>query len=324
MTWAYWLHLFTGTHCAARGLKSTSIERYDGDLAQFRLYIRLRQNDIGPGEVTARHVLEYVEYLRRESGNGDASVNRHVTILRVFYKAMVAMSYLGPEANPMAYFPKIRSTPCKLPVVLSEAEVQDLLDAPPSDTILGLRDRAILALLYGTGIRASECAHLRGDGVDLGNATVRVVGKGGHERTVPLNDAVVEALQRYTLARGAASATGPFFVSRSKRAMSRGAIYERVRTWGQKTRLTKRVSPHRLRHTFATHLVRAGVGIVAIRDLLGHRCITSTQVYLHVTARDLEEAAGLHPIHRLAPIVEGLLPDVKLPFQRPTFRRRYG
>jgi site-specific recombinase XerD len=187
-----------------------------------------------------------------------------------------------------------------------------------------LRDRAILALFYGTGIRASEFAHLTVDDVDLGNATVRVLGKGGHERTVPLNDAVVEALQRYAWARGAVSRTGAFFLSRSKRAMSRGALYERVRTYGQKAQLTKRISPHRLRHTFATHLVKAGVGIVTIRDLLGHRCITSTQVYLHVTARDLEEAAGLHPIYRLAPIVESLLPDVKLPFQRPTFRRRYG
>lgn len=324
MTWAYWLRLFTGTHCTARGLKASSIARYEGDLAQFRIYIRLRQNDIGPGQVIARHVLEYLEYLRRERNNGDAAVNRHVTVLRVFYRAMVAMGYLEPDANPMAHFPKIRSTPRKLPIVLSEDETTGLLGAPPHDTILGLRDRAILMLLYGTGIRASECAHLTVDDVDLGNATVRVVGKGGHQRTVPLNEAVVEALQRYSCARGVVARTGPFFVSRSKRAMSRGAIYERVRTWGERARLSKRVSPHRLRHTFATHLMRAGVGIITLRDLLGHRCITSTQVYLHVTARDLEEAAGLHPIHRLAPIVEGLLPDVRLPFQRPTFRRRYG
>jgi len=324
MTWEYWISLFLNTHCSARGLKSSSIARYKGDLSHFRLYVRLRQDDLGPEQVTARHVLEYLDYLRRERGNGDAAVNRHVTVLRVFYKAMVAMGYLEPDANPLVHFPKVKSTPRKLPTVYSEDEVAKLLDAPPRDTILGLRDRAILALLYGTGIRASECAHLTVDDVDLGNATVHVVGKGGHERVVPLNDAVVEALLRYVHARGEVPPKGPFFVSRSKKAMSRGAIYERVRTMGQHAQLTKLASPHRLRHTFATHLVKAGVSIVVIRDLLGHRCITSTQVYLHVTGRDLEEAAGLHPIYRLAPIVEHLLPDIRLPFQRPTFRRRTG
>ena len=324
MTWEYWIGLFTGTHCSARGLKSSTIARYKGDLSHFRLYVRVRQNDLGPEQVTARHILEYLDYLRRERDNGDAAVNRQVTVLRVFYKAMVAMAYLEPDANPMAHFPKVKSTPRKLPVVLSEDEVQALLDAPPTDTILGLRDRALLTLLYGTGIRASECANLTVDDVDLGNATVHVVGKGGHERVVPLNDAVVEALLRYVQARGEVVRDGPFFVSRSRRALSRGAVYERVRTWGQRAKLTKRISPHRLRHTFATHLVKAGVSIVVIRDLLGHRCITSTQVYLHVTGRDLEEAAGLHPIYRLAPIVEHLLPDIQLPFQRPTFRRKTG
>ena len=324
MTWAYWIGLFVNTHCTARGLKPSSIARYEGDLKRFRIYIQIRQSDIAPHEVTARHVLEYLEYLRRERNNGHAAVNRQVTVLRVFYTAMVAMDYLDPDANPMAHFPKIKSTPRKLPVTLSEDEVHALLEAPPTDTILGLRDRAILTLLYGTGIRASECATLTVGNVDFGNATVRVVGKGGHERVVPLNDAVVDALRRYERVRGVIGPTGPFFLSRSKRAMSRGAVYERVRTWGERAKLSKRISPHRLRHTFATHLVRAGVGIVTIRDLLGHRCITSTQIYLHVTARDLEEAAGLHPIYRLAPIVEDLLPNITLPFQRPTFRRRYG
>ena len=95
--------------------------------------------------------------------------------------------------------------------------------------------------------------------------------------------------------------------------MSRGAIYERVRTHARRARIGKRVSPHTLRHTFATHLVRAGVGLVTIRDLLGHRLITSTQIYLHVTAEDLRSAAASHPIARLAPTVEFLLPNVKLP-----------
>jgi site-specific recombinase XerD len=181
-----------------------------------------------------------------------------------------------------------------------------------------------LLLLYGTGIRASECAHLREEDVDLDDGTVRVTGKGGHQRTLPLNDCVVETMRVYRQARGPAGPRETFFRSRSKRGLSRNAVYERVRRWARQAGIHKRVSPHRLRHTFATHLVKAGVDLVTIRDLLGHRLITSTQIYLHVTATDLREAADAHPIRRLAPRVEHLLPDVKLPFQPPPVRRNTG
>jgi integrase/recombinase XerD len=224
----------------------------------------------------------------------------------------------------LAHFPRIKARPRKLPTVLSAEEVQRLLDEPPRDTILGLRDRAILTLLYGTGIRASECAHLREEDVDLDDGSIRVTGKGGHQRTLPLNDSVVQSLKVYRQARGPAGAEEAFFRSRSKRGMSRNAIYDRVRRSSRKAGIHKRVSPHRLRHTFATHLVKAGVNLVTIRDLLGHRLITSTQIYLHVTAEDLREAADAHPIRRLAPRVEDLLPNVKLPFQPPPGRQQTG
>ena len=106
--------------------------------------------------------------------------------------------------------------------------------------------------------------------------------------------------------------------------MSRNAIYDRVRRSPRKAGIHKRVSPHRLRHTFATHRVKAGVNLVTIRDLLGHRLITSTQIYLHVTAEDLREAADAHPIRRRAPRVEHLLPNVKLPFQPAPGRQQTG
>ena len=105
--------------------------------------------------------------------------------------------------------------------------------------------------------------------------------------------------------------------------MSRNTIYERVRTNARRARIEKRVSPHRLRHTFATHLIQAGVGLVTVRDLLGHRLITSTQIYIHLTAHDLRQAADKHPIAELVKRVKDLLPDVQLPFQVGT-QRRFG
>ena len=181
--------------------------------------------------------------------------------------------------------------------------------------MLGLRDRARLTLLYGTGIRATECATVTEEQVDLVDHTIRVIGKGGHERTIPLNAQVARALQQYRTARGQVHPAAAFFRSRKGGGLERGAIYERVRTHAQKARIHKRVTPHRMRHTFATHLVKRGVGLVTIRDLLGHRCISSTQVYLHTTAEDLRKAAALHPVEKLVAQVADLLPHVKVPFQ---------
>ena len=324
MTWDYWICLYTRTHCAARGLRTNTIGAYQKTLAQFREYVRLRQGDVEPKLITARHVLEYITYLRQDRHNGDSAVNRQVTILKNFYRAIVAMGHLEPAANPLAHFPKMKAKPRKIPVVLSEEEVQNLLANPPKDIVLGLRDRAILALLYGTGIRASECATLTEENVDFVANTVLVFGKGGHERVIPLNPILADSLKAYRQARGEVPLREAFFRSRTGKAMSRNAIYERVRTHARRARISKRVSPHTLRHTFATHLVRKGESLVTIRDLLGHRLITSTQLYLHVTAEDLRSAMANHPIARLAPTVEFLLPNVKLPLQYAPQRRSTG
>jgi site-specific recombinase XerD len=324
MKWDYWICLFTGTHCIARGLRTTTIAAYKATLRQFREYVGVRGDDRPPDQITARDVLEYLEYLRVARGNNASALNRQVTILKNFYRAIVAMGHLEPDRNPLAHFPKIKSTPRKLPVVLSKDEVGRLLNEPRDDTVVGLRDRALLTLLYGTGIRASECSTVTEGEVDLENRTIHVTGKGGHQRTIPLNDRVVAALRIYRRVRGVLPPDTPFFRSRGGKGMSRNAVYERVRTHARRAKIHKRVSPHKLRHTFATHLVDAGVGIVTIRDLLGHRQITSTQIYLHVTAHDLRHAAQCHPISQLVHGMEELLPELRLPFQKPRPTTRYG
>lgn len=324
MKWDLWLTLYLERHCTARGLMSRTLAAYRATLAGFRAYVKFRLADRGPDELTARDILEYVDYLRRERRNGGAAVNRQVTILRSFYRAQVAMGQLDPDHNPLAHFPKIKAARTKLPVFFSEEEVGQLLAQPRSDTVLGLRDRALLTLLYGTGIRASECATATEADVDLEDNTIRVVGKGGRERVVPLNAEVARALRQYRTARGRLTPRASFFQSRRGAAMSRNAIYERVRGHGRRARIPRRVSPHRLRHTFATHLVKRGVHLVTIRDLLGHLCISSTQIYLHTTAEDLRHAAALHPVEQLVERVADLLPNVKVPFQWPPGEKVVG
>jgi integrase/recombinase XerD len=321
MKWDYWTTLYLQTHCTARGLRSSSIDAYQATLNGFRDYVRWRLEERGPEEITARDVLEYLDYLRRERDNGASAINRQVTVLRNFYRAMVAMGHLEPRENPLANFPRIKAARRKLPRILNEEEVRRLIELPKTDTVLGMRDRAIMTILYGTGIRASECAGLTEEDIDWQEQSIHVVGKGGHERTVPLNEEVVHMLRQYRIARGPVKLKDPFFRSREGGAMSRNAIYERVRTAGRKARIEKRVSPHQLRHTFATHLIKAGVNLVTVRDLLGHRLITSTQIYIHLTAQDLRHAAQRHPIGELIKRVDDLLPQVKLPFQSGTLSR---
>jgi site-specific recombinase XerD len=323
MKWDYWTGLYLATHCTARGLRPKTIEAYGATLTGFRNWIRFRSSDKTPDEVTAKDVLDYVTYLRRERENGDAAVNRTVTVLKNFYRAMVAMEQLEPGSSPLEHFPKMKGSPRRLPQVLSSEEVVQLLSNPRTDTVIGLRDRAILFLLYGTAIRASECAGLLERDVDLVCRKIQVRGKGGHERSVPLNEEVVEALKSYREARGELGRDEAVFRSRKGRGMSRNAIYERVRTHGRRARIEQRVSPHRLRHTCATHLVRAGVKLTVIRALLGHRLITSTQIYIHTTAEDLREAAARHPVGKLVARVEPLLPGLQLAFQSAP-RALYG
>ena len=320
MMWSYWMALYLRTHCVARGLSPLSIAAYEATLKQFRIWIEARTPGKTPDQVSAREVLEYLEHLRCDRDNGASAVNRTVTILRSFYRAIVAMGHLEPRENPLIGFPTIKAAARKLPVILDGEEVGRLLATPRATTVLGVRDRALLSLLYGTGIRASECAGVKEGQVDLRALTVTVRGKGGDERTVPFNDQVAVRLREYIQVRGAQLPAAPFFRSRSGKALARGTIYERVRTTGRRARLAKPLSPHRLRHTFASHLVREGVGLVTIRDLLGHRQITSTQIYLHVTAQDLRAAAERHPISRLLGTIEHLLPNIRLPFQRPGAR----
>jgi len=316
MKWPFWIELYIRTHCVARGLRPLTLVAYENTLKQFHEWVQVKFSDRAPDEITARDVLSYVQYLREVRDNGASAVNRAVVVLRRFYCAMVAMGYLAPSANPLASFPSIKAVPRKLPFALSQEQVSRLLAEPKANTVIGLRDRALLALLYGTGIRASECASLLNSHVDLEQLAIKVRGKGGHDRVIPLNPQLAEWLRTYVQARGPALPTAPFFRSRFGRLLSRGGIYERVRTWGQRSHIGIRLSPHRIRHTFATHLVRAGVGLVTIRDLLGHRLITSTQVYLHVTADDLRAAAARHPISRLLDTIRSIIVPGPLPFQK--------
>jgi integrase/recombinase XerD len=321
VTWDLWMDLYCETWCVVRNLKASTIRAYRDTLRQFKKWVQREHLIAEPTQITTRVVLEYVVYLREERANGDSAVQRAIVVLKNFYAAMVSFGHLQPRENPMMGFPRIKKGPQKLPTFLTSEELRRLLACPKTDTVLGLRDRAILVLLYATGIRAGECASLLDEWVDLNECTIRVYGKGGRERVIPLNRRAVAALRAYRQARGSLPSGERFFRTKAGRGINRKVVYQRVRKYATEAKLRKRVSPHTLRHTCATHLVQRGEKLVAIRDILGHRLITSTQIYIHTTAQDLLEVARNHPVGELAPQVASLIEGVRIPIDHPPRRR---
>jgi integrase/recombinase XerD len=318
MRWEYSMSLYLDKHCIARGLRPKTIHAYQETLKQFREYMETKLEKAAPERVKTRDVLEYIEHLRVERNNKSAAVTRTVTILRMFYRALVAMDYMDVCDNPMAGFPKIKKPELKFRETLTENEVGKLINMPRTDTVLGIRDRALMVLLCGSGIRSSECAHLKEKDVKLEEKMIHVTGKGGNQRTVPLNDEMVQILRQYKQVRGTVERDATFFRSRRKgKGLSRHAIYERVRTYKTRARIKKIVSPHTLRHSFATFLLRKGVNLVVLRDLLGHRSLSSTQIYMHMTAQDIRKAIDQHPIRKLVNKIKHFLPEQILAFQYP-------
>lgn len=322
VTWDCWIDLYTETWCTGRNLMPSTIACYRDLLRQFESWAESRFSITSPTEVTMRIALEYVNYLRDERGNGDSAVCRAVVVLKNFYAAIVAFGHLEQNSDPMARFPAMKKRREKLPTFLTSSELEKLLEAPKTDTLLGLRDHAILRLLYATGIRSSECADMLDEWVDLEARTIKVLGKGGRERVIPLNKRAIIALRQYRTQRGPISLKTGFFRKKDGGPINRKIVYQRVKKYACRSGITKRVSPHTLRHTCATHLLQRDVNIVTIQKLLGHELITSTQIYLHTTAEDLREMAADHPMQHLSITVASLIEGVRLPIDHPPRRCR--
>jgi integrase/recombinase XerD len=187
-----------------------------------------------------------------------------------------------------------------LPDVLAPDQVNAVLDAPPADSAAGIRDRAILELLYDCGLRVSELTGLDTDRVDLPKLQVRVIGKGNRERRVPMTEEARERLHRYMAGPRrewtAKQPTAAVFVSQRGKRLARESVYRLVHAWAQAAGLSEQVTPHTFRHSFATHLLEGGADLRVVQTLLGHASISTTQLYTHLTGRRLREVyTKAHP-----------------------------
>jgi integrase/recombinase XerD len=232
---------------------------------------------------------------RREAGYRPRSNARLLASLRRFYRWALGAGRIGHDPLAEVRLPRVRPA---LPDTLDEAEVERLLAAPATDTALGLRDRAMLEVLYAAGLRVSELVGLTTDAVNLRQGVVRVRGKGDKDRLVPLGEEAVDWLERYlgtaraTLMR---DATRPaLFPGRADACLTRQAFWHRIKAHARAAGIERPLSPHTLRHAFATHLLNHGANLRVVQLLLGHSDLSTTQIYTHVAQARLE---ALHAVH---------------------------
>jgi integrase/recombinase XerC len=266
---------------AERQASPHTLRSYRSDLEQFRRFLAEMTDGENLGEALGALDARLLRaYLARLHGQGldPASVGRKLAALRSWLRFLVRRGIIA--SNPAADIRGPRPGR-KLAAFLPIDEAKELLDSGK----LSVRDRAILELLYATGLRVSELSGLDMDDVDCEEQTVRVLGKGRKERVVPYGGKAASALDAYVEARG--PARGPLFSGRSGRRLGVRTLFEIVRRRARSVGLTRRVSPHTLRHSFATHLLDAGADLRAIQELLGHSRLSTTQRYTHVGSDQL-------------------------------------
>lgn len=279
-----------------KGLGKKTLVAYSRDLARYFNFMKQESID-GPGENDTALILKHLIAMKTD-GLGARSRARHLVAIRGFYRFLVQEKVIRTDPSRTIDLPK---NGLKLPEVLSTDDVNRLLEAPGSETPKGLRNTAMLELLYASGLRVSELVNLKLLDINLEAGFVRVFGKGSKERIVPMGTRAVDALQVY-LATGRpgllkADLTSPhLFVARAGKPMTRQGFWKLLRKYALEAGLTQRVSPHSLRHSFASHLLEGGADLRAVQVMLGHVDISTTQIYTHVAMERLREIHGrFHP-----------------------------
>lgn len=282
------------------GLAKNTLAAYRSDLALFAAW--LSQRDTALPSASTQDVKDYLAHLHSRPVNErpkPASQRRLHATLRRFYGHLLAHGDIAHDPLINVEQPRM---PQRFPKTLSESEVESLLDAPDCDRPLGLRDRAMLELLYAAGLRVSELVNLRVFDLNLEDGVVRVTGKGEKMRLVPLGEPAVEWLRRYSrearpLLLQGKSCDEVFVAARSRQrghGISRQMFWTLIRRYALQAGITKPISPHVLRHAFATHLINHGGDLRVVQLLLGHADISTTQIYTHVARERLKR---LHAVH---------------------------
>ncbi len=272
-------------------LSRNSVEAYLRDLNQFQHFI-LHHWDIAPKEVAPEMIHRFLEEWLYTKGREATSQARSLSSIRGFFNFLLLEEQM--EASPAEFIP----TPQKersLPDVLSTEEIDQLLDSIDTDTAKGRRDSAMLEVLYSCGLRVSELIALRLRDLFFGEGYIRVQGKGSKQRLVPISRVAQEKVQYWLEDRRERKTSDDIlFLNNRNKALSRVMVFNIIKQCAERVGITKHISPHTFRHSFATHLLEGGASIRQVQEMLGHENIQTTEIYTHLNSQHLRETVEKH------------------------------
>ncbi len=280
-----------------KGLAENTIQSYRRDISAYLIFIEAKLQITDINHVTRVHIMQFLSCLKDE-GKSARTIARHIASIRSFHHFLILDKIVDhdPTVHIETPHPEL-----KLPKVLNTDEVDTLLNTPDLTTTLGLRDKAMLELMYATGMRVSELVNLNINDVHLSLGFVRCLGKGNKERIIPIGKMATEALKEYLeKARpkliNQKNKTDSLFMNHHGQRLSRQGFWKILKQMAVKAGIEKELTPHMLRHSFATHLLENGADLRSVQELLGHSDISTTQIYTHVTKTRLKDVYNqFHP-----------------------------
>ncbi|WP_181350006.1 site-specific tyrosine recombinase XerD [Thalassobacillus sp. CUG 92003] len=278
-----------------RGLSDNTIQSYRRDLNQYQEYLSKQYDLENWDDVTRTHIMQYLHYLN-DLGRSSATVARWLSSVRLFHQFLIREKIAQQDPSLHIETPRKER---RLPKILSSEEVERLLNINPSNA-LESRNKAMLEMLYATGLRVTELVSLRVSDLHLTMGFVRCLGKGSKERIIPLGDMAKSAVEHYLDGPRQAlvkkKATEELFVNHHGNPLSRQGFWKVLKAVSRDEGITKEITPHTLRHSFATHLLENGADLRAVQEMLGHADISTTQIYTHVSKTRLKDVyRSFHP-----------------------------
>ncbi|MCP4683072.1 MAG: site-specific tyrosine recombinase XerD [Desulfobacterales bacterium] len=269
-----------------RGLAENTIEAYSRDLLRFFRF--LEKNNLAPSDVSQDQTRQYTRTLAKTLS--PTSVARNISAIKTFFRFLVSEGRIKSNPARLVESPKL---PLRLPEVISQEETERLLAQPDTANAIGLRDGAMLETLYATGLRVTELINLKMSNINLEAGYVRTLGKGSKERIVPMGDKAMTAIKEY-LSNGrprlSKKGISPYlFLNSRGQNLSRQGFWKIIKKYGIKAGIKKKITPHGIRHAFATHLLDAGADLRSVQVMLGHADISTTQIYTHVSRERLKK-----------------------------------
>lgn len=278
-----------------KGLSQNTIKSYITDLDEYIFFLTKNYVIKDPNTITKQHIRNFIGRLKRKQ-NTNSSISRKVSAIRSFHKYLLLEKLVDSNVSKGISLPKKE---VKLPVTLSLDEVEALLIASEGFEPLELRNKAMLELLYGCGLRVSELINIRLGDLHLNMGFINVTGKGNKERIVPIGEEAQNAMKRYLEEGRVALKKVPgdiVFVNVRGNELSRVGLYKTLKKLALKAGIMKDISPHTLRHSYASHLLENGVNLRTVQELLGHEDISTTQIYTHISKKQLKDVYNeFHP-----------------------------